>query len=184
MRSPIENSPDHLLQLGIIAARWASVDTILAQLLAIAIGDEKTGEAVYFAAASQRARLDIVRAAVNSSFEQRNNRDAINEKLDVLSDLWGKRNDLLHSPAIWRIRPGKKSKAKTFIANVIRPANVKNNRREIPLTLEYLKGHCQRLSDVGDELYKIAYSREISVLERAKKHPSWRGKPPPPVQTE
>jgi hypothetical protein len=167
MASPIEDSPRNLLEIGRIAARWSSLDLVMVKLLAETLQDEGVAEAMYFVLASQRARFDSVRAAVNASRRPSENEKVIISKIiEDLGDLWSKRNDLMHSPSVKRFKKGGKTE---MFARVIRPANAKNNRREVSLRLAELKQHAGKLQLLTKQLFQIAYAREIRMVEDAKK---------------
>lgn len=170
-----------MLEIGRIAARWSSLDLVLVKLLAETLQDEAVAEAMYFGIGSQRARFDVVRAVINASRRPSNNEKVqIGAILDDLGDLWGKRNDLMHSPAIKHYR---RKGDPDYSARVIRPANAKNSRRKVMLTLNYLKQHAGKLNALTEQLFQIAYSREIKLLkEMPKGQPSSPDKPPPPTR--
>jgi hypothetical protein len=179
MPSPIESSHDHLTEIGRIAVRWSSLDFTLVKLIAESIEDENIAEAIYFTPISQRARLDMVRTVINAARRPTaSEKSEISKLLESLGNLWIKRNELMHNPIVKHY--GKKAEPE-MIARITRPANAKNPKKEMSLSLSYLKDHSSRLEAIAERLFQIAYARELRLLENAKKHPTWRGKSRKPV---
>ena len=170
MASAVERSPRHLRELGRIAARWSSLDQVLAKLLAETLQDEAIAEAAYFTPMSQRARFDMVRTIINASQRpSQSEKLLIGNILDDLDALWLKRNEIMHNPIIAHYGP---NGGPTMIIRITRPANRKRPRREMPLPVNLLKQHATKLDALAEQLFKIAYARELELLKEATKTPS------------
>ena len=171
MRSPIENSPDHLMLLGTIAARWASLDFALVHLIRKASGSLAMAEAVYFSSASQSLRFDQIRAIVDSSDWDETEKAKTISLIEKLSGLWKVRNRILHNPAVAdRVGPTAK-----YHASLTKPAT-KTPRTKISLDLTVLQEHADQVAETGGRIFDIAWSEEIEIMESLGK-PSMRQVP-------
>ena len=176
MRSPIENSPEHIRWLGIIAARWATLDTVLVMLLLKATGNYATAEAIYFSSSSQRLRLDQLRAIIKTCPWPTADKTTAIALIDQLDDLWCKRNDILHNPAI---ADSAKPDA-AYWAQVKRPIR-KETERKVPLTLTYLEQHASMLSKIGGDIFTFTWGEEfLKLTDPVQLQPSPETPPQPP----
>lgn len=164
MRSPIEKSDPHLRLLGIIAARWATLDLTLANLVGKGIGNRQMGEDIYFSISGQRLRFDLLRAIVpNADCWDDVDKKALGAAIDALDGLWRRRNAILHSPAI--ASPSRKTAALNYHARSVRPAN-KVRITNIPLSVKELSEHAEAVYDQGGAIWDIINREDIQLLGR------------------
>lgn len=175
MRSPLENSPDHITALGTIAARWATLDTILATVLGQLIGNLATGSAVYFSSSSTQLRLDCIRAVVlHGASIPDTRRERYRALLDNLGDLWKRRNTFLHNSAV----------ASSANPDAIYSVWLNKPLREPSQTfaempVKELQLHADRISTIGSELFELTFPELIQASREARDRASG-DKPPSP----
>jgi hypothetical protein len=177
MHSPLENSPEHITALGTIAARWATLDTILAVVLGNLIGNHAAGEAIYFSSSATQLRIACLRAVVlRSTNLPSERRDRCAHLLENLSELWLSRNTLLHNPAV----ASSANKDAVFSLWLKRP--LKEPPQEWrPLPVANLVHHADRVSAIGDEIFEIIFPDVVRASNEAIERAS-RDKPPPQAQ--
>ncbi len=145
MHSPIEQSEDHLKLLGVITARWATLDLTLSALVGEAIGNRDAGEDIYFSSSAQRLRFDLIRALIQHANWSDDDKTMISRAVEALDGLWTRRNDILHNPAIRQYRGDGRHE---YEARSIRPAR-KVRSAFIPLSLKELEEHAEAVSQHG-----------------------------------
>jgi hypothetical protein len=173
MHSPIESSPDHIRLLGIITARWATLDIILSEVLAQLIGHPLTGQALYFCSNSQRLRFDLILTALHLSGLLQNTQKEHERILSRIGDLWSRRSEIVHNPHIASaIGPHA-----DFSSLITRPLR-KQYQETKPLKLKELREHADAVSTVGDELLELTFPGMMVTPRKAQADAS-RDKPPP-----
>lgn len=165
MKSPIEKSDDHLRLLGVITARWATLDLVLAQVISESIRDKYMGEDIYFSSSAQRLRFDLLDAVIRNAHWSEEDAKAISTALAALKVLWSRRNDILHNPAVASPVRGEKV-GWQYSARITRPAR-KSRVTKASLSLKELEEHAEAVSRHGLAIWNIINRDQIEILERA-----------------
>ena len=149
MPSAIEESEPHLLAVGKIAARWATLDVTLSLVLGTLIRDLSAGASIYFAISSQGARLDVILAALRTAKLDEVKKEAFRSDLQKLQKLWKRRNALLHSP-VGRGSPSDEP------YSLIRTTPLREVYiRTEPVTLKQLREHADAVDRVAERLTEM-----------------------------
>lgn len=95
--SPLENSPELITGLGVIMARWATLDHTLQFFVYAILGDYRIAEAALYSQNPQSRRLEIIRDLIDAGSWNSANKRAGLMLIDELDALAAERNDLVHS---------------------------------------------------------------------------------------
>lgn len=167
MESPIEQSPEHVHLLGVIAARWATLDLTLARLVGMAVDDDQMGEDIYFSSSAQRLRFDLLKAVIPNTQWDEADKTTLLKAVLALEKLWAKRNDIMHNPAI--ARPTKDGGFQ-YAAKMIKPIR-KNRVQEVSLSLKHLEEHAEAVSQAGGVVWDFVWRDAIALLKEQSGKP-------------
>ncbi|HVV28287.1 MAG TPA: hypothetical protein VHC40_10015 [Rhizomicrobium sp.] len=165
MESPLEDSPELIVLLGKMAARWASLDTILASALGEFIGNPAAGQAIYFASSSQQLRIGMLKATVPISPLPALMKEECIALLDRLGDLWKRRNLFLHNPVLGT-EDHNPARLDTLVLRPLR----KNAYQLEPISRKVLQDHLDVLAEIAIKLQffsseKLA-TQYLALLEK------------------
>lgn len=96
-RSPLEQDPTYIPLLGVIAARWAMMESLLEHLLGIFFDDDILGSALYQSQGGLRQRIEMLKGACNACVNPESRGDYIDVLVDIY-DLFKARNKMIHTP--------------------------------------------------------------------------------------
>lgn len=96
-RSPLETDDQLIMLLGLISARWSMMEEALAELLGEVLNNFDTGYELYFAASAFRQRIELLKTAVHSEFEDESS-EKLCSLLNRVYDAFKSRNRMIHSP--------------------------------------------------------------------------------------
>jgi hypothetical protein len=163
MKSPIEESQEHLVLLGIIAARWATLDLVLVGVLEEAVSSNKSdmAEAIFFSATASQTRFEQVIAAVRASDWPQESKELISATIEKLRELWRRRNEILHNPII---ATGAQGGLRYWLK--MSKVGRKDWGEKKALALEDLQQHADRLDELGNVLHEFVWGDIIDMLER------------------
>jgi hypothetical protein len=160
MRSPVEQSPEHLVLIGTIIVRWASLDLILVRLLSGLLNNPIAAERIYFSSRNQKAKFDMIRSLLLAQSAEENSDTLINI-LNKLSKLASTRNDLVHS---YVVADGIGPRAKYELH--VEQSATKSGVKRIKLSLDFLQSHADTLSAIGTELTTILDAGLLKIVEK------------------
>ena len=103
MRSPLEHDPELIHGLGLICARWATLENELAVLLGRFTIDPDTGVAMYYSAGNFQQRINIIERTLQTSIRKAQHREVCAALTERIRRIWKKRNRLVHSRYVYRI---------------------------------------------------------------------------------
>jgi hypothetical protein len=96
--SPAEDDPEVIRLLGIITARWASMDIILERLLGKLLNNEPAANVIYYSLESFGARLAVItNLAVEIVKDDNPSKAALVTLLERLNRLSSVRNKIIYS---------------------------------------------------------------------------------------
>jgi hypothetical protein len=165
MKSPLENSPKHIELLGIITARWATMDIALLGLTAAAMrGDYNLATATYFSSNAQSLRFDLIRALIKTTKWSKEQKDEATKLIDKVDKLWETRNKVIHCYAGERTLP----KRVEYLLLHHKPARKDKEYTETPVTIDFLQTHADKISDLGEKIISIAHRDFYRPEKKAK----------------
>jgi hypothetical protein len=162
MKSPIEESQEHLALLGTIAARWATLDLVLVGVLQEALNSAspEIAEAIYFSATASQARFEQVIAVVKTSSWPQENKQLIAGTIENVCNLWRRRNEIMHNPVIATPR----QQGNRYWLKMSKMGRKDYNTKK-PLALKDLQEHADRLDELGNVLHDFVWGDIIKMLE-------------------
>ncbi len=177
--SPLENCPELVTWLGMIMARWSTLDHTLQLFVYAILGDYGIAEAVLYWLNPQSQRLKIISALIDSATWDSANKRAALKLIDEFEALADERNDLVHSKTFAgtafadaeftadviksppRHGPDGADEIQNFLAanphfNTVFEKNkfrlTVNRKSAITMTKEFLQGHADKVADINARL--------------------------------
>lgn len=102
--SPLETDPELMSGLGLITARWAALETDLAELLGSLMLVPQAGPEAYYSIGNFTQRIDLVQSLVLASMNSERHSGMALALFDKIRRLWKSRNYLLHSHYVYVTR--------------------------------------------------------------------------------
>jgi hypothetical protein len=105
MRSPLEFDPELISGAGLITARWAALESVMAEVLGNLLKVESAGPHVYYALSNFSQRVDFVQEACKASFTSEKHCKISDALFAKVKRLWKTRNYLIHSHYVYVAPP-------------------------------------------------------------------------------
>jgi hypothetical protein len=170
--SPAESDPEIIRLLGVITARWATMDEILQRLLSKLLNNAPAAQVIYYSLESFGARLDVItNLVVELMKEDHPLKKQLVTLLNRVNRLSGVRNKLTHTnmsrldntdgPLMHiRYRPGRKNSSQAY-----------------PIKANDLLQHANAVVSVAGDLSLIIHPE---LAKKLAQELSSRDKPPQP----
>lgn len=101
LRSPLEGDPELMQGLGLVTARWATLESDLSELLGALLRVPQAADDAYYSIANFSQRIDLVQSLVLASLNSERHARMAKALFTKIKRLWKSRNYLLHSHYVY-----------------------------------------------------------------------------------
>jgi hypothetical protein len=151
--SDAESDPELTQLIGIVAARWATLDFFLVQVLGVLLRNDEAAEIVYYSLANLKARLDIITNLTRELVLDKKLQKGLLTLLNRLNRLQDTRNEVIHWMIINATRDS--DKHPELMRRELKPGKAPRYR-SIPINKHDIAEHADAVTNVAILLLGVA----------------------------
>jgi hypothetical protein len=146
----IEHRQELLILYGKVSVRWAAIDLMLVDILAVELNNRAAAHALIFKSGAGKSRFEVFKDAIGESRFDQVDRVRILSIMRSITSLMATRNDIIHAPlvTVYSIE-GKK------ITSTLSKIDRKQGRTQ-PVLIRRIEDHVNAVGKLLDDLEPMA----------------------------